>query len=131
MSIAVIGIIFFAVILIIMLCRVHYIYVLKPEKEVQKYMKECIELKKNEQTENKSFYTPKEAEEKLISELVGTDQIRFTVEAIKKYQSSSDPFTDEELQDIMDEELALGDDMNTELIDYILEILERKDDSNG
>ena len=106
-----------------MLCCVHYIYVRKPEKEVHKYMKECIELKKHEQTENKSFYTAKEAEEKLISELVGTDQIRFTIEAIKKYQSSSDPFTDEELQDIMDEELALGVDMNTELVDYILEIL--------
>lgn len=108
----------------------HYIYVLKPEKKVQKYMKECIELKKHEQTENKSFYTAKEAEEKLVSELVGTDKIRFTVEAIKKYQSSSDPFTDDELQDIMDEELALGDNMNTELIDYILEILERKDKCN-
>ena len=94
-------------------------------------MKECIELKKHEQTENKSFYTPKEAEEKIISELVGNDKIRFTVESIKKYQSSSDPFTDEELQGIMDEELALGDNMNTELIDYTLEILERKDDCNG
>ncbi len=60
---------------------------------------------------------------KIISELVGNEPIRFTVKKIKEYQSSSSPFTDEELQDIMDEELALGEDMNTELVDYILKIL--------
>ena len=110
----------FVVIMGVMLYSVHYVRVLKPEKEVQKYMKECIELKKLEQA---TMYTPKAAEEKIVSELAGNKPIRFTVEEIKEYQSSSSPFTDEELQDIMDEELALGEDMNTELVDYILKIL--------
>lgn len=67
-------------------------------------------------------YTVKEAEEIVVSELVGNMPVRFSVEEIKEYQSSSSPFTDKELQDIMDDELSLGDDMNTDLIDYILEI---------
>lgn len=83
-------------------------------------MKECIEQKKLEQA---TMYTPKDAEEKLVSELVEKEPIRFTVEEIKEYQLSSSPFTDEELQDIMDEELALGEDMNTELIEYLLKFL--------
>lgn len=120
MIIAILGAAAFVVIMVIMLYSVHYVRVLKPEKEVQKYMKECIELKKLEQA---TMYTPKEAEEKIVSELVGNEPIRFTVENIKEYQSSSSPFTNEELQDIMDEELALGEDMNTELVDYILKIL--------
>lgn len=120
MGIAISGTAAFAMIMGIMLYSVHYVRVLKPEKEVQKYMKECIELKKLEQA---AWYTPKDAEEKLVSELVENEPIRFTVEEIKEYQLSSSPFTDEELQDIMDEELALGEDMNTELVDYILKIL--------
>ncbi len=120
MTIAISGAAAFAVIMVIMLYSVHYVRVLKPEKEVQKYMKECIEQKRLEQV---VLYTPKEAEEKIVSELVGNEPIRFTVKKIKEYQSSSSPFTDEELLDIMDEELALGDDMNTELVDYILKIL--------
>ncbi len=120
MGIAISGAAAFVVIMGVMLYSVHYVRVLKPEKDVQKYMKECIEQKKLEQA---IMYTPKEAEEKIVSELVGNEPIRFTVENIKEYQSSSSPFTDEELQDIMDEELALGDDMNTELVDYILKIL--------
>lgn len=120
MTIAISGAAVFAVIIGLMLYSVHYVRVLKPEAEVRKYMQECIELKKLEQA---TMYTPKEAEEKIISELVGNEPIRFTVKKIKEYQSSSSPFTDEELQDIMDEELALGEDMNTELVDYILKIL--------
>lgn len=125
MIIAILGTAAFAV---IMLYSVHYVRVLKPESEVRKYMQECIEQKKLEQ---EIMYTPKEAEEKIVSELVGNEPIRFTVENIKEYQSSSSPFTDEELQDIMDEELALGEDMNEDLVDYILEILNLGDKSNG
>lgn len=128
MGIAILGAAAFVVIMGIMLYSVHYVRVLKPEKEVQKYMKECIELKKLEQA---TMYTPKAAEEKIVSELVGNEPIRFTVENIKEYQSSSSPFTDEELQDIMDEELALGEDMNTDLVDYILGILNLGDENNG
>lgn len=128
MTIAISGAAAFVVIMGIMLYSVHYVRVLKPEKEVQKYMKECIELKKLEQA---TMYTPKAAEEKIVSELVGNEPIRFTVENIKEYQSSSSPFTDEELQDIMDEELALGEDMNTDLVDYILGILNLGDENNG
>lgn len=128
MGIAILGAAAFMVIMGIMLYSVHYVRVLKPEKEVQKYMKECIELKKLEQA---TMYTPKDAEEKLVSELVENEPIRFTVENIKEYQSSSSPFTDEELQDIMDEELALGEDMNADLVDYILGILNLGDKSNG
>lgn len=120
MTIAILGAAVFAVIMGLMLYSVHYVRVLKPEAEVRKYIQECIELKKIEQS---ALYTPKEAVEKIVSELVGNESIRFTVESIKEYQSSSSPFTDEELQDIMDDELALGEDMNTELIDYIMEIL--------
>ena len=120
MGIAILGAAVFAVIIGLMLYSVHYVRVLKPEAEVRKYMQECIELKKLEQA---TMYTPKEAEEKIVSELVGNEPIRFTVKKIKEYQSSSSPFTDEELQDIMDEELALGEDMNTDLVDYILKIL--------
>lgn len=128
MGIAISGAAAFVVIMGILLYSVHYVRVLKPEKEVQKYMKECIELKKLEQA---TMYTPKDAEEKIVSELVGNEPIRFTVENIKEYQSSSSPFTDEELQDIIDEELALGEDMNADLVDYILEILNLGDKSNG
>lgn len=128
MGIAISGAAAFVVIMGIMLYSVHYVRVLKPEKEVQKYMKECIELKKLEQA---TMYTPKDAEEKLVSELVENEPIRFTVQEIKEYQSSSSPFTDEELQDIIDDELALGEDMNTDLVDYILEILNLGDKSNG
>lgn len=128
MGIAISGAAAFVVIMGVMLYSVHYVRVLKPEKEVQKYMKECIELKKLEQA---TMYTPKDAEEKIVSELVGNEPIRFTVENIKEYQSSLSPFTDEELQDIMDEELALGEDMNTDLVDYILGILNLGDKSNG
>lgn len=120
MGIAISGAAAFVVIIGVMLYSVHYVRVLKPEKEVQKYMKECIEQKKLEQA---ALYTPKDAEEKLVSELVENKPIRFTVQEIKEYQSSLSPFTDEELQDIMDEELALGEDINTELVDYILKIL--------
>lgn len=128
MGIAISGAAAFVVIMGIMLYSVHYVRVLKPEKEVQKYMKECIELKKLEQA---TMYTPKDAEEKLVSELVENEPIRFTVQEIKEYQSSSSPFTDEELQDIIDDELALGEDMNADLVDYILEILNLGDKSNG
>ena len=128
MGIAISGAAAFVVIMGVMLYSVHYVRVLKPEKEVQKYMKECIELKKLEQA---TMYTPKDAEEKIVSELVGNEPIRFTVENIKEYQSSLSPFTDEELQDIMDEELALGEDMNTDLVDYIFGILNLGDKSNG
>ena len=128
MGIAISGAAAFVVIMGVMLYSVHYVRVLKPEKEVQKYMKECVELKKLEQA---TMYTPKDAEEKIVSELVGNEPIRFTVENIKEYQSSLSPFTDEELQDIMDEELALGEDMNTDLVDYILGILNLGDKSNG
>ena len=128
MGIAISGAAAFVVIMGVMLYSVHYVRVLKPEKEVQKYMKECIELKKLEQA---TMNTPKDAEEKIVSELVGNEPIRFTVENIKEYQSSLSPFTDEELQDIMDEELALGEDMNTDLVDYILGILNLGDKSNG
>lgn len=123
MGIAISGAAAFVVIMGIMLYSVHYVRVLKPEKEVQKYMKECIELKKLEQA---AWYTPKDAEEKLVSELVENEPIRFTVEEIKEYQLSSSPFTDEELQDIMDEELALGEDMNTELIEYLLKFFKMR-----
>lgn len=114
MGIAISGAAAFVVIMGFMLYSVHYVRVLKPEKEVQKYMKECIEQKKLEQA--------KAAEEKIVSELVGNEPIRFTVQEIKEYQLSSSPFTNEELQDILDEELALGEDMNTDLVDYILGI---------
>lgn len=69
---------------------------------------------------NKKKYTQKEATAKLVFDLTGDEQIRFTIEEIEKCQKSSDPFTDEELRDIVDNELALGDDMDTKLIDYLL-----------
>ncbi len=110
----------YGVLILLLTCLQYYIRIIKPEKIARKYMQEYIELKKLEQS---ALYTPEEAVEKIVSELVGNEPIRFTVESIKEYQSSSSPFTDEELQDIMDDELALGEDMNTELIDYIMETL--------
>lgn len=96
MRIAILGAVVFAVIMGLMLYSVHYVRVLKPEAEVRKYMQECIEMKRHEQAEShKPLYTLKEAEERIISELVGNEPIRFTVQEIKEYQCSSNPFTNE------------------------------------
>ncbi len=47
--------------------------------------------------------------------------IRFSVESLKEIQQSDDPFTNEELRDLLDEELNRPtDEMDTDVIDFLI-----------
>lgn len=70
---------------------------------------------------SKPSYTTQEAEEKIVTDIFGSKAERFTVEQIKNIQNSSNPFSNEELNKILDDELELGEQMNTDLVDYFLE----------
>ena len=50
------------------------------------------------------------------------DSIRFSVEELKAIQKSDDPFTNEELNALLDEELSRHPDkMDTDLVDYLID----------
>lgn len=47
--------------------------------------------------------------------------IRFSVENLKEIQQSDNPFTNEELRDLLDEELNRPtDEMDTDVIDFLI-----------
>lgn len=49
------------------------------------------------------------------------DSIRFSVDELKAIQESDDPFTNEELNALLDEELSRPPDkMDTDVVDYLI-----------
>lgn len=60
--------------------------------------------------------------EKFIRSL---DTIHFSVDELRKIQQSDDPFTNEELNDLLDEELNKPiDKMDTDVVDFLVNEIE-------
>lgn len=60
--------------------------------------------------------------EKFIRSL---DTIHFSVDELRKIQQSDDPFTNEELNDLLDEELNKPiDEMDTDVVDFLVNEIE-------
>lgn len=53
------------------------------------------------------------------------DSIHYSVEELKAIQKSDNPFTNEELNDLLDEELSRPiDEMDTDVVDFLVDEIE-------